>query len=162
MLKLEGIKAIVVHHSQSRGGDVDFIQYIHVDENGWSDVGYHYVIGNGKSHGQWAAARDGEIQIGRTTNWQGAQVRGFNKHAIGICLIGNFMVGYPTIKQQEALVRLLAELCFMYKLESKDIFGHKDVGNSDCPGRFLYQLLPDIRHKVDKKLEELPFLGKPE
>lgn len=44
---------------------------------GWSDVGYHYVI-----------RRSGLVELGRALEWQGAHVSGHNHEAIGVCLVG--------------------------------------------------------------------------
>ena len=44
---------------------------------GWSDIGYHYVIGI-----------DGTVESGRCISKQGAHTKGHNKDSIGICYIG--------------------------------------------------------------------------
>jgi N-acetylmuramoyl-L-alanine amidase len=56
----------------------------HVDENGWLDIGYAYVI-----------RRNGIIELGRDLDNDGdvdeeigAHARGFNAHSIGICVVG--------------------------------------------------------------------------
>lgn len=49
----------------------------HVNDNGWSDIGYHYII-----------RRDGTKELGRSLERAGAHVKGFNKDSIGICLVG--------------------------------------------------------------------------
>jgi N-acetyl-anhydromuramyl-L-alanine amidase AmpD len=64
--------------------DADTIRAWHTDERGWSDIGYHFVI-----------RRDGTIETGRDLDKDGdiyeevgAHVAGWNKHSIGICMIG--------------------------------------------------------------------------
>ena len=49
----------------------------HVDENKWSDIGYHDVI-----------RRNGAIETGRPLEKPGAHAKGHNQNAIGICLVG--------------------------------------------------------------------------
>lgn len=56
----------------------------HVNGNGWSDIGYHFVI-----------RRDGTVEPGRDRDhdgdiWEeiGAHVAGHNTTSIGICLVG--------------------------------------------------------------------------
>lgn len=57
--------------------DASIIRKWHVEENGWRDIGYHFII-----------LRDGTIQEGRPVDQVGAHCRGLNAHSIGICLVG--------------------------------------------------------------------------
>lgn len=154
MRKLKGVKDIVVHHSKSMGGSKSFLKYIHVEENNWSDIGYHFVLPNGlpmrDKYGRitWEAGKDGTVKIGRLTKWQGAHVKGHNRHSLSICLMGDFSKTHPTEKQISSLVSLLTALCLMYRLTPDHIWGHCDKGNSTCPGEYLYKILPEIREKV--------------
>jgi len=140
------INKVVIHHTESRGGDKEFIRYLHVDRNGWSDIGYHYIITNGKMNGSWEAGKDGEVQIGRPIEKMGAHARGSNKGTMGISLVGTFMVDKPTPKQMSSLVNFLADFCVKFDLDPlRDIVGHRDVGSTDCPGDNLYEQMPTIR-----------------
>lgn len=49
----------------------------HVLENGWLDIGYHYVI-----------RRNGDVELGRPKWAVGAHVAGHNATSIGICMVG--------------------------------------------------------------------------
>ena len=49
----------------------------HVKDNGWNDIGYHYVID-----------LDGTIEAGRDLETIGAHCKGHNQNSIGICYIG--------------------------------------------------------------------------
>lgn len=115
------IKKIILHHSatpQKMDIGVDEIRRWHVDGNGWRDIGYHYVI-----------RRDGTIEKGRADDEPGAHARGHNMGSLGVCLVGN---GSFAISQWCALKSLLTVL--MVQHEGADIIGHCDVGNTDCPG----------------------------
>jgi hypothetical protein len=106
-------KFLIVHHSLSINGSVETIRPDHkkrVDEKGrsWEDIGYHFVITNGKG------GPDGEIQIGRPIEKVGAHAKGRNLNSIGICLVGTDKF---TDKQIVALVKLLANLCDKYDLD---------------------------------------------
>ena len=71
---------IVIHCLATRADQeitAEHIRRWHVDDNSWSDIGYHWVI-----------ERDGKVQRGRHTQAQGAHVRGHNNESIGICLVG--------------------------------------------------------------------------
>ena len=141
------ITRIIIHHSESPGGNAVFLRHIHVHDNGWSDIGYHYVIGNGLPHGDWKAAGDGEIQIGRPMSIAGAHARGANFDSIGICLIGNFTRTDPTPAQIASLTNLCLEICKEHMLEPAiDIIGHCDVCSTDCPGERMRIYLPALRY----------------
>lgn len=147
------INKIIVHHTESPGGDVEFVRHIHVDINKWSDVGYHFVITNGKSHGSWNAGGDGEIQEGRPMERMGAHAKGANKGSVGISLVGTFDETEPTSKQVASVCGLIATLCNKFNLDPRsDVLGHRDVGNTDCPGDNLYALLPTIREVAYKMM----------
>jgi len=60
--------------------DIKDIRRVHVKENGWSDVGYHFFI-----------KRDGTIQPGRPLNRDGAHVKGENLNNLGVCLSGGMV-----------------------------------------------------------------------
>ena len=49
----------------------------HVDDNGWDDIGYHYII-----------KRGGLVEVGRPEGFQGAHAPAANSKSIGVCLIG--------------------------------------------------------------------------
>ena len=150
------INKIIIHHTESTGGAVDFMRYLHVELNGWSDVGYHYIITNGKKNGNWKAGGDGEIQGGRPVERMGSHARGANLGTIGVSFVGKLGSKSPTPAQLASAYSLLATLCNQYNLDprhknnllSNDILAHRDVGNTDCPGDNLYALLPSIREKV--------------
>lgn len=124
---------IHVHHSSGDDGSVDAFRTYH-KSLGWADIGYHFVVGNG--HGQEL----GLILPGRDISWTPASVAGHNTGAIAICTVGNYEeYGVPQ-KAWDACVAKVAELCKTYSIpvdRSGDtgVFGHKEQGNSDCPGK---------------------------
>lgn len=69
-----------------------------------------------------------------------------NKKSIGICLLGNFNIEKPTEIQLKTLIELLRKLYTKYKY--KNILGHRDIIQTECPGNNLYSLLPMIRKEV--------------
>ena len=85
--------------------DVNWIRNIHVNENGWSDIGYHYFI-----------KRNGDIQKGREKHRTGAHVKNFNTGNLGICMAGGLQRGTNapednfTDKQYQSLNKLLHKL----------------------------------------------------
>ena len=77
---------------------------------GWSDIGYHYVVLNGrrKARGRYRTEDDGRIETGRPLEIPGAHCRGHNKRSVGVCLIGKH---HFTAKQLlQAIPELVREL----------------------------------------------------
>lgn len=108
----------------------DEIRRWHVQENGWRDIGYHYVID-----------RDGRVATGRSLEETGAHTYGHNANSIGICLIGGhgsstndaFEKNFTT-EQDQALRVLINEL--KVRLPSiRKVSGHNDyTAAKACPG----------------------------
>lgn len=121
---------IVVHCSdtyETMDIDAATIRKWHVEERGWSDIGYHKVI-----------LRDGTVEQGRPDADSGAHARNYNSKSIGICLVGgrgdddqaadNF-----TDAQFDSLRDLLSEL--KDKHPNAEILGHRDLDgvSKECP-----------------------------
>ena len=105
---------------------VEKIKEWHVKENGWSDVGYHFII-----------TRSGELQKARSEEYQGAHAPKVNFRSLAVCLIGgtdnkqqwenNF-----TDEQFTTLKSLIGDL--VKKYEIKKIIGHYQVDDrKKCP-----------------------------
>ena len=99
----------------------------HVEERGWSDIGYHYVI-----------RRNGTVETGRPVTDVGAHVAGYNSETVGICLVGGINErGDPdanyTDAQWNSLHGLLVALRVRYP--HARICGHRDFPNvlKACP-----------------------------
>ena len=114
------INRIIIHCSATKERqdfDVEDIRRWHL-ANGWTDVGYHYVI-----------KLNGEIQEGRPIEKTGAHTKDFNKDSIGICYIGGCdKNGNPkdtrTKEQKKALYSLVKELMARYGVS--EVKGHRD------------------------------------
>ena len=131
------IDEIIVHCSATPEGWPYTVEQIRRDhkQQGWSDIGYHYVI-----------YLDGSIHDGRDVDITGAHCAagGHNQHSIGICYIGglesNPKVPYAklkpkdtrTEKQKASLLSLLLDLKKLYP--NAKIYGHHDFDNRKaCP-----------------------------
>lgn len=113
---------------QSTAAKVAEIRRWHVEDNGWADIGYHYLID-----------RDGTTLQGRSIDRDGAHVRGHNAGTIGICLFGGHGSSenddFPehfTEEQDEALRELLAQLQEDYG--PVPVTGHNEYAAKACPG----------------------------
>jgi N-acetylmuramoyl-L-alanine amidase len=147
------IDTIVIHQSDSAFGNAAVIDQWH-RERGWSGIGYHWVILNGRIAGTAApcsgaakaakdveAECDGMIQQGRPPERVGAHVRGHNATSLGICLIGigdglPVGEGYITPAQWQSLVRLCRELMARYGVRAERVLGHREFPGvaKTCPG----------------------------
>ncbi len=143
---LEDVRRIVVHHSATPDGCVRLFRLLHRGLNGWIDVGYHYVIGNGTYSG------DGEVEEGRPSWARGAHAKGGNADSLGICLVGNFEDSEPTAAQLGSLGRLLRGLVRLHRLKPEDVVLHRDVGTcrTACPGRNLDRAAVLARFQVEE------------
>jgi len=129
-------KYIIIHHSATEEGSSLQFHKSHLSK-GWNrGVGYHFVIDNGQSGKQ-----DGEIET--TPRWlkqqDGAHCKaaGMNTKGIGICLVGNFNNERVSRAQFKALIHLVNQLRYYYRIPVKNILGHGQVKGSrtDCPGK---------------------------
>ena len=141
---MRDIKKIILHCSDSRGGDNKLIDAWH-KERGFDEIGYHFVICNGypnirnrdgnyypKQDGNYHPRLDGLLQPGRSIDKIGAHCLGHNDDSVGICLIGQRL--FSAKQLIETLQDLLVELMCQFDLEPKDIYGHYELAsNKTCP-----------------------------
>ena len=118
---------IVLHHSASDPSTtISDIHRWHQGQ-GWSGIGYHYVIHS-----------DGSIHRGRPEWARGSHAYQDSRHeansnGIGICLAGNFQTGKPTSAQMESVTWLIRDI--WTRFPDIAIIGHKDVMPTACPGK---------------------------
>lgn len=122
------ITELIIHCSATQEGQ-DFsaadIRRWHVDDNHWSDIGYHFVI-----------RLDGTIELGRPIQQAGAHTSGHNQNSIGICYVGGLdhnlrAKDTRTPEQKRSLLYLLIVLLRMYPHAT--IHSHHDFAAKDCP-----------------------------
>jgi len=101
----------------------DTIRRWHVEDNGWSDIGYHFVV-----------RRNGTIERGRDMETVGAHVAGHNKHSIGVCWVGGYQgIDNRTKEQKTSMATLIYLLKKMFP--DADVLGHRDFHGvaKSCP-----------------------------
>lgn len=136
---------IIVHHTAGADRealDREAIRRFHVEERGWRDIGYHYVV-----------ERVGEVYVaimGRPMHHAGAHAPGFNRRALGVALVGDFTESGPPIEQLRVSARLIAGLCVSLDIELANIHSHRQVGSTACPGDSFpwAALLNEIRERL--------------
>lgn len=126
------VNKIVIHCSDSEFGCSGLIRDWHTKGNGWSDIGYHFVIPNGRVfNNQYNSAMDGSLEVGRPLEVPGAHARGHNQDTVAICLIG---VKDFTTKQLHTLSWNIMDLIKRFDLGIEDVIGHNELDNSKtCP-----------------------------
>lgn len=130
---MRAINKIIIHCSATPEGQDFTVQQIrqwHTTPkpkgNGWSDIGYHFVI-----------YRDGSVHKGRPLEQIGAHTLGYNANSIGICYIGGCASDGKTPKdtrteaQRAALVVLVKEL--RSKFPKASVHGHNEFAAKACP-----------------------------
>ena len=148
------IEKITVHHS---GGDTFWgvsktdaadeirrIQRYHQTQQGWADIGYHYIID-----------RNGSIWQGRRLSYQGAHARGAANHGnVGIVLLGNYLEQGIGPAQRRSLEMLVSKLCRRFLIAPQAVYTHREIvhGKTDCPGpaltRCVHEIRESLRHRV--------------
>jgi N-acetylmuramoyl-L-alanine amidase len=118
------VNRIVIHCSATPpGGYIDSarrIHNMHVRDNGWDAIGYHYIV-----------KLDGSIEGGRPLTRTGAGVRVYNKDSIHICLIGGLNADRKPSASEYTQEQWdsLRELCLILyrKYSGPEIVGHTDL-----------------------------------
>jgi hypothetical protein len=129
--------SIVIHHSATAEGGAKSFGRQH--QKKWvNGLGYDFVIGNGTETG------DGEVEVGPRWLRQNDDIDGahagdaeYNKHGIGICLVGDFDHAQPSPKQMASLRNLVRHLMARYGIKKERIVPHRSVriGHTECPGK---------------------------
>jgi uncharacterized protein with LGFP repeats len=152
------VRAGFVHHTVNTNGysrrDVPAIirgiYAFHTQSRGWSDIGYNFLVD-----------RFGRIWEGRfggvARNVIGAHTLGYNHLAFAMSAIGNFQTARPPRRMLRAFGRLMAWKLGINGVAAGDlhqrlrghvlraISGHRDAGQTACPGIHLYKRIPTIR-----------------
>ena len=155
----------IVHHSAGSNSSSDWpavvrsIWEYHVNTNGWSDIGYNWLVDPNGVIYQGRGWIDGNDEV------QGAHFCGTNSNTMGVCVMGNFEQKTPTSDAQDSIEELLAwksdanninpisrEYHASSGLNLFTVSGHRDGRNTLCPGENLYLRLPEIRENVKEKI----------
>jgi uncharacterized protein with LGFP repeats len=166
----DGVRAAVLHHTAT-GNDyapedsaaiLRSIYAYHTMTLGWCDIAYNALV---DKYGQVFEGRAGGI----TKDVVGSHTGGFNRDVWGVSLIGDFEDERPSDVMVRTVGRLLGWRLSLdrvdpmgtIKLKSAggshtvfpagatpvlpEIFAHRDVGNTECPGVAGYAVLDEIR-----------------
>lgn len=141
---MNGVSRITVHHEgwkpvwftdqASTAARLEQIRSTHVNNRGWGDVGYHYIID-----------RAGRLWQGRDVRYQGAHVSGHNEHNLGVMVLGNFEEQSPSDAQIQTLISTLRTLMHTYRVPKSRVYTHRELMPTACPGRNLQPRMVAIR-----------------
>jgi len=134
---------ITVHHTaeerdNAKVSDAEHMRDIdryHQKERGWACIGYHFVI-----------SPNGTIFQGRPVKYQGAHVSKHNPLNVGVALMGNFETSKPSNAQVASLKRLIKGLQLYFNIPKQNLYGHRDLGDTLCPGKELYKIIQQIKN----------------
>lgn len=155
------VSHLIVHHSAGQNSSSDWAAVVrsiwnfHVNDRGWSDIGYNWLI-----------APSGDIFQGRGDNVQGAHFCGTNSKTMGVCMMGTYMTVLPTDTSIISLQKLLSwkackedidPLGIKYHPSSglmlHQISGHRDGCATACPGDAFYPTFPSLRQKIKLRVD---------
>ena len=129
---------IVIHCAATKASmDIGLkeIRKWHVQDNGWRDVGYHYII-----------RRNGEVELGRSNRDTGAHAAGYNHKSVSVCMVGgmaedNSAENNFTPHQWVALIMEIKKLSETYP--DAKIIGHNEISEKECPSFDVQQWKAD-------------------
>lgn len=179
--KFFNVQQLFVHHTAGTNDNphpkatMRSIYWFHVVRRGWCDIGYNFVVGsNGRLfEGRWARSyspwetHDSENAQGQAVG--GAHTSGFNSGSVGVSLMGNFSTIPLPSEMRSTLVNFLAWEADRHNLPPRGrhtyvnpdtglsrrlpyIAGHRDAGQTECPGNYVYQALPGLREAVKERI----------
>ncbi|MGI8701914.1 MAG: N-acetylmuramoyl-L-alanine amidase [Nocardioidaceae bacterium] len=173
------IKAAAVHHT---AGSNDYnpedvpsilrsIYEYHAVSRGWGDIGYNFI-----------ADKFGRLWEGRYGGTEstviGAHAGGFNRYTAGISIIGDYETAYVSWPALEAVAAVAAWKLSLYGVPPGSsttlvsegggtakyaagtavtlptVFAHRDVGNTTCPGRYLFEYMDWLRSRVQELMND--------
>lgn len=155
----------VVHHAAGSNLNSNYTQVVrdiyiyHTQVNGWSDIGYNYLI-----------AQDGTIYAGRDPDGgsqdqvRGAHFCGANTGTLGICLLGNYETANPTAPALHSLKSLLTYGLLNQSMSPFEtyshslgrlgtVIGHRAGCATLCPGENVYNMLEELKVDVIQEME---------
>ncbi|WP_158278929.1 peptidoglycan recognition protein family protein [Leucothrix arctica] len=147
------INKITIHHTatQNKIGESDLerlrsARRYHMQDRGWGDIAYHYLI-----------ASDGTIYQGRSADFVGGSSTDYGTdNNLLIAMIGNFEVENPSYQALESLKNLVANRALHYRINPANISTHRHHASTLCPGVRLQHWFDrvgenEILHKLQEK-----------
>lgn len=134
---------VVIHHTDTQTSLsvpegsrlVSSIQTYHMTQRGFDDIGYNFIIGG-----------DGSVFEGRGWGVMGAHAKGSNRDSLGVAFLGNFNKSSPSEQAISSAKQLLQSgVSKGHIIPGFALLGHKNVGETECPGDNLYAALGQLK-----------------
>ncbi|QXG77890.1 N-acetylmuramoyl-L-alanine amidase [Modestobacter sp. L9-4] len=171
------LKAATLHHTaDSNDYTADQVPAImrsiyryHTVSLGWGDIGYNVIV---DKFGRSWEGRYG----GLSTTVMGAHAGGFNTATFGVSMLGNYDTAPVPQATVDAVAAVIAWKFSLFGVDPRGttqltssgggtsryasgvrvtlptVFGHRDVGDTVCPGRYGYARLAEIRTQVSSRM----------
>lgn len=131
------IERMTVHHTGltyaglSAPARVRAVQGLHVDDRGWVDLAYHFVVD-----------ADGNVYEGRPVTAVGDTATNYDPtgHFL-VCAEGDFNSQVIPAAQVSAVADVLAWGAVNFGVDPSTIRGHRDWAATSCPGETFYRLI---------------------
>ena len=172
------VQQLFVHHTVGTNRDphpkatMRGIYWYHTVGRGWCDIGYNFVVGSdGRIFEGRRARRYDPWEVHDSENRddeavQGAHTLDHNSGSVGVSLMGNYSNVRLPRAMRKSLIKFLAWEADRHNLPPRGrhtyrnpetgatrrlpfIAGHRDAGQTECPGGKVYQSLPGIRRAVE-------------
>jgi len=175
----DGVRYAVIHHTAGTNtytereapAVVRGIYAYHTTILGWSDIGYNVLVD-----------RYGNVYEGRAGGLEnaviGAHAQGFNTGSLGVSVLGEFTSSAPPKVAFDAVTDVVAWTFRLHgvspggsvlitsggsnkypagmQVPMSTIFGHRDAGQTACPGSAYYARLPALRTAVAARIPSIP------
>ena len=159
------VKKIIVHHTVTSNSDPDpaatvrSIYYYHAVSLGWGDIGYNFLI---DPQGRIYEGRYGGNGVigGHALTW--------NYGSVGIAALGDYSDSDITNAMYNSFVDLMTWKAivnhinpmgndYMNGAYAPNFLGHRDIGQTACPGDRLYARISGFRFAANMRYSQLPF-----
>ncbi|MEQ9454569.1 MAG: peptidoglycan recognition family protein [Phycisphaeraceae bacterium] len=156
------INRLTLHHSATPlkpeddlGAKLEAMQRWGASQRNWWDVPYHYIID-----------LDGTVYEGRDPQYLGDTNTRYDTagHFLINCY-GNYNEMEPNEAQLQTIVNLMAWAAIEYGVDPSEIYGHRDMASTSCPGDNLQKLIDDgtlearVRARIDRGQPTLQWIG---
>ncbi|WP_448073198.1 N-acetylmuramoyl-L-alanine amidase [Georgenia yuyongxinii] len=168
------LKGAILHHT---AGTNDYtpaqsaaivrgIYFFHAKTRGWGDIGYNFLV---DKWGRVFEGRTGSLAAPAGKMPAGAHAGGFNTGTLGIAAMGDYTKVTPPREIFNSMANVIAWQFARAGIDLDTpsgiispgtaampkgrnlgrIFGHRDVGNTSCPGDDIYAWIPTLTQAVD-------------
>ncbi len=151
------VKGVVVHHTAGTNNYTQAqvpailrgIYAFHTKDRGWNDIAYNVLVD------KWGRMWEGRAG-GLSRGVMGAHASGWNTNTMGVSVLGDYnktAVSSAAVRGVEQVIAWKAGVhgfdpdgyTTLNGLRRPVIQGHRDVGQTSCPGTSLYAKLGQIR-----------------